>query len=375
MTPAQIAEKIARNEKYCIRFKLSDKAESFNDLVYGNFVYYVAQNEGDPVIMKSDNYPTYHFANVVDDHDMKITHVLRGIEWQISTPKHIMMYRALGWSSPKYGHLPLIMNADGTKLSKRQMDIKLEFYRERGVFPTALLNYITQAGGGFNIDPSQKLQFYDMKNLIKNFDINRINSNSSRLNPDLLDDLNQQELSNRIHDPEECKKLIVTLRNMIKEKYPLSADQLDLNEEHILNILKWAVNRVSSVNELVEGKLSFLWILPKLTDEKTEVTPGAFNFLFLISYFLKFTLTNFVFYFPEIIDSLVDQLEDENFSKQNLNRILKEFSSSKNLTFSNFMKNLRTMISGLKEGPGVAEMMEILGKENTLQRIIRIKKK
>lgn len=262
---------------------MSDKAESFNDLVYGNFVYYVAQNEGDPVIMKSDNYPTYHFANVVDDHDMKITHVLRGIEWQISTPKHIMMYRALGWSSPKYGHLPLIMNADGTKLSKRQMDIKLEFYRERGVFPTALLNYITQAGGGFNIDPSQKLQFYDMKNLIKNFDINRINSNSSRLNPDLLDDLNQQELSNRIHDPEECKKLIVTLRNMIKEKYPLSADQLDLNEEHILNILKWAVNRVSSVNELVEGKLSFLWILPKLTDEKTEVTPGAFNFLFLIS--------------------------------------------------------------------------------------------
>lgn len=77
----------------------------------------------------------------------------------------------------------------------------------------------------------------------------------------------------------------------------------------------------------------------------------------------------------EIIDQLVDQLEDENFSKQNLNRILKDFSSSKNLTFSNFMKNLRTMISGLKEGPGVAEMMEILGKESTLKRIIRIKKK
>lgn len=86
LTPKQIAEKIANNDKYCIRFKLSDRGEAFNDLIYGNFVYYVAQHEGDPVILKSDRFPTYHFANVVDDHHMKITHVLRG---------NLSLYRSL----------------------------------------------------------------------------------------------------------------------------------------------------------------------------------------------------------------------------------------------------------------------------------------
>lgn len=106
-------------------------------------MYYVTQNEGDPVILKADGFPTYHFANVVDDHLMRITHVLRGVEWQISTPKHLMLYRAFNWSPPAFGHLPLIMNADGSKLSKRQNDIKLEYYRERGIFPESLINYIT----------------------------------------------------------------------------------------------------------------------------------------------------------------------------------------------------------------------------------------
>lgn len=109
LTPKQIAEKITKGDQHCIRFKLRDCGEAYNDLIYGNYVYYVAQNEGDPVILKSDLYPTYHFANVVDDHLMQISHVLRGVEWQISTPKHLMIYRALGWSPPSE-YLKLISN-------------------------------------------------------------------------------------------------------------------------------------------------------------------------------------------------------------------------------------------------------------------------
>lgn len=271
MTPKQVAEKISKNDKYCIRFKLSDRGETFNDLVYGNFVYYVAQNEGDPVILKSDRYPTYHFANVVDDHLMKITHVLRGIEWQISTPKHLMLYRALGWTPPQFAHLPLIMNADGSKLSKRQNDVKLEYYREKGIFPQALLNYITQAGGGFNRDQKEPLKCYDMKQLIQKFDINRVNSNSSKLNPELLDSLNQLELTNQIENPESCKHLVHKVRELVKQKYPLSADLLDLDDEHITNVLKWSTKRINSINELAEEKLSFLWVLPKIAKDK-EIT-------------------------------------------------------------------------------------------------------
>lgn len=273
MTPKQVAEKISKNDRYCIRFKLSDRGETINDLVYGNFVYYVAQNEGDPVILKSDKYPTYHFANVVDDHLMKITHVLRGIEWQISTPKHLMLYRALGWNPPQYGHLPLIMNSDGSKLSKRQNDIKLEYYRDKGIFPQALLNYITSSGGGFHREAGDSIKCYDMNELVQKFDINRINSNSSKLNPELLEDLNRLELSKQLEDPIKCQIVVQQVRDLVKEKYPMNANQLDLDDDHILNILRWGVNlaRISSINELAGEKLSFLWVLPKVAKDK-EIT-------------------------------------------------------------------------------------------------------
>lgn len=268
LTPKQVAEKIAKNDKYCIRFKLSDRGETFNDLVFGKLVYYVAQNEGDPVILKSDKFPTYHFANVVDDHLMKISHVLRGVEWQISTPKHLMLYRALGWTPPKFGHLPLIQNTDGSKLSKRQNDIKLEFYRNKGVFPQALINYITQAGGGFNRAPDEGQQCYDMHQLTQKFNLDRTNSHSSRLNPDLLDDLNRLELVKQLEDPSKCTEIINTVRDLVKERFPLNADQLDLDDDHILNVLRWASSRVNSINELAEEKLSFLWVLPMIAKDK-----------------------------------------------------------------------------------------------------------
>jgi glutamyl-tRNA synthetase len=280
LTPGQIAEKIAKGDKYCIRFKLNDRGESFNDLVYGKFVYYVAQHEGDPVILKADKFPTYHLANVVDDHLMEVTHVLRGLEWQISTPKHLMMYRAFGWTPPAFGHLPLIMNADGSKLSKRQSDIKLEYYRERGYFPQTLLNYITQAGGGFKRESEESLQFYDMQQLTDKFDIDRINSNSTRLNPDLLKDLNQLELVAKIENAKECKILIEKVRELVKAKYPLSADQLDLDDDHIFSVLKWASKRIHTINELAEEELSFLWVLPKLTrDNQIELNEGELNYV------------------------------------------------------------------------------------------------
>lgn len=168
LTPIKIAEKLANGESCCIRFKLDDDLQSFDDVVYGTIKQNLTQNEGDPVIIKSDGFPTYHFANVVDDHFMKITHVLRGVEWQSSTIKHLLIYRAFGWTPPKYAHLPLIMNADGTKLSKRQGDIQIEHYRKTGVQPRALINYIRLAGGGFEKEIIAKPKIASMDDLIEN---------------------------------------------------------------------------------------------------------------------------------------------------------------------------------------------------------------
>lgn len=108
------------------------------------------QVEGDPVVIKADGFPTYHLANIVDDHYMRISHVLRGSEWLISTSKHLLMYSALGWKPPTFGHLPLLMNKDGSKLSKRQGDIFIQSFQKEGVLAEALWDITTNCGSGFN---------------------------------------------------------------------------------------------------------------------------------------------------------------------------------------------------------------------------------
>lgn len=120
----------------------------------------MAAVEGDPIILKADGFPTYHLANVVDDHHMRISHVLRGSEWLVSTSKHLQLFRALNWTPPIYAHLPLLLNRDGSKLSKRQRDIYIQSFREQGIFPEALLDIITHAGSGFNSKSSAGLPLH-----------------------------------------------------------------------------------------------------------------------------------------------------------------------------------------------------------------------
>ncbi|MEQ2161619.1 Glutamyl-tRNA synthetase, partial [Goodea atripinnis] len=157
----QVQEKLAQGAPHVIRFRLEAGVEPFQDLIFGWNRHEVAQNtlfqfvssctqvEGDPVVIKADGFPTYHLANIVDDHYMNISHVLRGSEWLISTSKHLLMYRALGWQPPTFGHLPLLMNSDGSKLSKRQGDIFIENFCREGVLPEALLDITTNCGSGF----------------------------------------------------------------------------------------------------------------------------------------------------------------------------------------------------------------------------------
>lgn len=115
-----------------------------------------------------------------------------------------------------------------------------------------------------------------MKELTEKFDVGRINSNSTRLNPELLKDLNRLEMINKLANPESCQVLIQQVRHLVKQKYPLNAEQLDLDDEHISNVLKWSTKRISSINELAEENLSFLWVLPQITkDQEIELNEGT----------------------------------------------------------------------------------------------------
>ncbi|XP_012278507.1 probable glutamate--tRNA ligase, mitochondrial [Orussus abietinus] len=351
LTETEINEKLTRGENHCIRFKLSSDVEPFEDMVYGKITYDVTRNEGDPVIIKADGFPTYHFANVVDDHLMEISHVLRGVEWQISTPKHLMMYKAFGWLPPQFGHLPLLLNSDGSKLSKRQGDVRVDAYREQGIFPLALVNYITHAGGGFN-RKNDGQHCYSYSELIKQFDVNLINVNSTKLWPEKLLEFNKLELLQLLENEKNYEFFLNKVNQLVLQAFPERASDgsLQLHPDHVIAVLKWASTRISKLSDLVAPDLAFVWVLPTCEPniEKSELIEAV-----------------------KVLSEMLENIDPNNFDKQSLGICLRSFAEEKDIPFPEFMKLLRTILSGLKDGPGVAEMMEILGRETTLTRLKR----
>ncbi|KAL1490344.1 hypothetical protein ABEB36_013058 [Hypothenemus hampei] len=346
LTEEEIKNRLSKGDSCCIRFKMSDQEDSFLDLIYGKVSYNIALNEGDPVILKSDGYPTYHFANVVDDHLMEVSHVLRGVEWQISTTKHIQLYRAFGWQPPQYGHLPLILNADGTKLSKRQGDIRIGNYRENGILPLALLNFIVHSGGGFEKDLKRHLKphCYSIEELCEQFDLSNVNSHSGKLINERLLEYNRLELKRQFENLESRKQLINNIKELSKIHLNDKSTTILVDQQHIEHILKWSLNRISKLSELFSPDLRFIWTLP----ESYEVDKSVFS----------------------VLSGLKERLSKlEKFDRQELNATLKQISSEHNLKYGMLMKSLRTILSGLKEGPSIAEMIEILGKQDTIKRI------
>ncbi|MFA6460574.1 MAG: glutamate--tRNA ligase, partial [Patescibacteria group bacterium] len=164
------AEKPNGNQPFVIRLKIpQDREVVFNDVIRGE-VKFKSTEIDDQVLIKSDGYPTYHLANVVDDHLMEVTNVVRGEEWLPSTPKHILLYEAFGWQAPQFAHLPLLLNADKSKLSKRQGDVAVEDYLAKGYLPEALINYVALLGW----HPNDNNEIFSLADLVKHFNLNKV---------------------------------------------------------------------------------------------------------------------------------------------------------------------------------------------------------
>ncbi|KAF2821955.1 glutamyl-tRNA synthetase [Ophiobolus disseminans] len=170
-----------RGESHTIRLKVPDQYPAYRDLIYGTFRplkkrgHVTESSYEDPILLKSDGLPTYHLANVVDDHLMKITHVIRGSEWMPSTPKHIAMYSAFGWSPPEFAHVGLLVDEHGNKLSKRNFDTDITAYKEMEVFPETLTNFAALLGWSHK----EKSDVMDLKTLIKNFTLKFTKGNTT----------------------------------------------------------------------------------------------------------------------------------------------------------------------------------------------------
>jgi nondiscriminating glutamyl-tRNA synthetase len=165
LKPDEALARVKAGDKYVVRLKMPKEGETvFTDLIRGEVRF---QNKlvDDQVLIKADGFPTYHMAVVVDDHLMEITHVIRGEEWVSSAPKHIQLYKYLGWELPQFAHLPLLLNPDKSKLSKRQGDVAVEDYRKKGYLPEAIINFIAFLGW----NPGTEKELFSMDELIKEF--------------------------------------------------------------------------------------------------------------------------------------------------------------------------------------------------------------
>ncbi|CAN9510584.1 unnamed protein product [Ophioblennius macclurei] len=347
----QVQEKLAKGVPHVIRFRLEEGVEPFQDLVFGSNRHEVAQVEGDPVVIKADGFPTYHLANIVDDHHMKISHVLRGSEWLISTSKHLLMYKALGWRPPTFGHLPLLTNKDGSKLSKRQGDIFIQSYQRDGVLPEALLDITTNCGSGFNTNRMGRR----IDDLISEFNPSKITTHSALLDLEKLPEFNRIHLQQQIEDEEQCCSLIKELQREIQQVHKAEIQDDDvLHEDYIRRVLLLRKGHITSLKELVSPLYAYLWVRPSLSSQQVAALTGEARLV--ASAVLR------------LIEERGEDLSVEQLSKE-LKSVAKQAKTTK---YRDVMKLLRLTLSGLQQGPSVAEMMVSLGSAEISRRLEKL---
>lgn len=342
LSEKEVQDKLANGQKYAIRFKLQQGPIEFEDLVMNNIKIDLSETESDFIIMKSDNYPTYHLANVIDDKHMQISHVLRGIEWLHSTPKHLMLYSALNWKAPFYAHLPLILNQGGGKLSKRHEHVNLEALKANGYQPASILNYLASIGGGFNLDLSRNnSEIYTIDQLINAFDVNLIRNIPNKLDNEKLMFFNRLALQKAIDS--QSNELVVSLSDLINQKWKVQP-----SSDFILKTLKGLRDRVSTLNEIVDD-YSFFWMDP-LPEPQNNLDVNLCGQVFAHAI------------------SLLNQCNQTKLESTDFDEI-KQFCSNNSIKYSKYLQLLRLSLTGRKDGLPISDLYELLGQQACTRKI------
>ena len=342
-------------EPYVIRIKIPENEEiKLHDRIRGE-VLVRSSNLDDKILFKSDGWPTYHLANIVDDHLMKITHVIRGEEWLPSAPLHVLIYRYLGWedSMPEFAHLPLLLRPDGNgKLSKRDGD-RLGFpvfplqwkdpqtkeissgYRESGYYPEAFINMLALLGW----NPGTEKELFSLEELIDQFSLDRVGKHGSKFDPEKAKWFNHQYLQ---------KKSDAALANEIKDL----AEKSDpgTTPEKLTRVVALVKERAFLIPDLWKNSW-FFFQPPDTYDEQVKAK----------------------FWNPKIKELLVDFTSDAEqltpFDKDSLHVFIQDFITRNQIKAGQLMNPLRLLLVGSNQGPGIVEIAEILGKEEFISRI------
>ena len=318
---------------YVIRFKTpSDQLVEFNDIVRG-VVKFNSNEIDDQILIKADGFPTYHMANVVDDFNMKISHVIRGEEWLSSTPKHILLYKAFGYDIPRFAHLPLLLNKDKSKLSKRQGDVSVEDFLQKGYTPEALINFVSLLGW----HPENNEEILSLNKLIDIFSINRVQKGGATFDIEKLNWINSNYIKNMPMDD-----FISTAMKFLPD---------DLKSENTKNksFLIFMKDRVKTFNDLID-EAKWFYYLPKYIDDDIKILHLDINQQ-MLSYLRK-----------EIV--IVD-----NISEGFILELMKKIETKFNIKGKDLFFPIRLSIYGKTHGPNIYDICNILGKKQVLIRL------
>lgn len=336
LTEDEVKEKLASGIPYVIRLKVPLNEEvRFDDIVKGT-IKIDTNMVDDQVLLKSDGFPTYHLANVVDDHLMGITHIIRGEEWITSVPKHIILYNALGWGVPKMAHCPLLLNPDKTKLSKRQGDVAVEDYLAKGYLKESLINFM--AFLGWNPGEGETQEVFTLDELIEKFTLERIQVSGAVFNVDKLDWMNNHYIKD--YDLDKLTDLAMPFF----EKAGVDVSDRDRIKE-ILDTIRVYLNKLDDIPENIkmfyQDEISVEGKQKEILEEDTSKTV-----------------------FKVLADKVeaMDKIEPEAFKEK-----MKEVQTETGIKGKQLFKPVRIALSGSEDGPELPKIATILGKEKVVR--------
>ncbi|MCH8954372.1 glutamate--tRNA ligase [candidate division KSB1 bacterium] len=326
---------------FVVRFKLPEGETVFSDQVYGEIRVNHAQLD-DFIIQRSDGYPTYHLAVVVDDHEMAISHIIRGDDHLSNTPKHVLLFQAFGWTCPIFAHVPLILGADKHRLSKRHGATAVGEYEKSGYLAEAFLNFLSLLGWSSGDDR----ELFSREELIQEFDLSGIQKKSAVFDEKKLEWLNGQYLM-ALDD----RKLLELVSPSLLKAGLVTDDTLSRDKEYVLKIialLKPRLKRLSEISDLSR----YFFRDPETYAEKAVKKHWSS---------------------PDVIEqltSLKDQLEGvSDFNTAGIEPVIRGLAEELNKGAGKIIHPLRLALTGVSFSPGIFEVMELLGKETVMNRL------
>ncbi len=353
LTKEQVEENLTKGLPYVIRLKMPLDGQTIVEDGLRGKIFFDNDKIDDQILLKSDGYPTYHLANIVDDHLMGVTHVIRAEEWIASTPKHIQLYKAFGWDEPKWFHMPLLRNSDKTKISKRKNPVSLNYYKEEGYLKEGILNFLALMGWSLGGEK----EIFTLDEMIENFSFDRISLGGPVFDLVKLAWVNNQHM--KLKPISELTDLAIPF--IEKEGYDISK----FSREKLERMVEITREGSHTLKELAKNLDVFFVdeiILPKITEDMNKKDRKAIERVHeaLSSEEGKKSIELFL----SKLNSLGEQLDEEAIKD-----ILHKLPEELNEGIGKVLMPIRASLTGKSKGPDLYSIISIIGKEKTIRRI------